>query len=208
MIHTLSRFALNGRTVEEFLQHQEAENWSSTGLEPVGTWLVTLGGPREVLALTCFDTLQHWHESRQPCDHAADEVIALQPLTERSPTGPGPESSPGIYTMRTFNVARGNIKRFGEISENGWWPWVKAGQDNVRPLAQWVSIIAPSTRVYMVSRYHDMAHWEATRQVGPKPADPDLVPVWEKAAGAIAERGSMVIDTDVLVMEPIGGRCP
>lgn len=208
MIHTLSHFDLGDLTVGEFLHLHDGENWASTGVEPVGTWLVTLGSSRRVLALSCFDTLQAWHESRRKTPNEANEVTALQPLTQRVPVGPGPEDEPGIYTMRTFNVARPDIRRFADISENAWWPWVKAGQDNVRPLAQWLSIIAPVTRVYMISRYHDMAHWEASRQAGPKPDDPDLVPIWERAAEAIAERGSMTIDTNVLVMEPIGGRCP
>lgn len=208
MIHTLSSFFLGDQSVDGFLDRHDSENWASTGAEPVGTWLVTLGGPRRVLALTCFDTLQQWRDSRRGLANDADEVIALQPLTRRMPTGSGPESEPGIYTMRTFNVALGSAQKFAQISEDGWWPWVKAGQDNVRPLAQWLSIIAPATRVYMMTRYHDMAHWEATRQVGPKPDDPRLVPVWQKAAEAIAERGAMVIDTDVCILEPIGGRCP
>ncbi len=88
-----------------------------------------------------------------------------------------------------------------------WWPWVEPGQGN-RPRGQWTSIVAPHTRVYMITRYDDLAHWEATRVVGPKPDAPELVPIWEAAGPGIAERASLTIDTDLRMLQPIGSRRP
>ena len=60
----------------------------------------------------------------------------------------------------------------------------------------------------MITRYDDLAHWEATRSVGPKPEAPELVPLWEAAGPAIAERRGLAIDTDVCMMQPLGSRRP
>ena len=220
MIYTLSTFYVDRSDVAEFVRINEEEIWPQLGTVPLGLWSVIMGGPNRLLMLCRYDSLQHWQTT---CDWYADadsgvaagrtnvidaaEVTGLRPLTRRRPTDQAPESQPGIYTMRTFKVAAENLRRFVEVSEEGWWPWVEAGQ-GLRPLVQWISIVAPETRVYMMARYDDMAHWEATRQVGPKPEDPELIPVWETAREAIAERGSLIIDTNVCVLRPISQRRP
>ena len=212
--YTLSRFEMPASQVEAFVARGEAEDWSGLGaVPPVGVWRVTLGRPSAVLLLTRFESLQHWHDATggaragEP-PFEPSEVIALRPITRRQPEGPGPEAEPGIYTMRTFTVARADLARFAEVSEEGWWPWVEAGQGGVRPLGQWSSIVAAATRVYMMARYDDPAHWEASRAVGPRPEDPALAPVWERASAAIAERHEMVLSTEVLMMEAVGSRRP
>ena len=99
-----------------------------------------------------------------------------------------------------FGVARENVRRFVEVSEDGWWPWVLQVQ-GVRPLGQWLSISAAETRVYMMARYDDMAHWEDTRQVGPRPEDASLVSLWETASACISERSSLMLDTNMVFMQ-------
>jgi len=206
MIHILNTYnPLSGTATTRDLIHDLANG----AHPPLGIWTVALGGPRRLLTLTAFDTLQAWQEDSATLSGADPaESIALRPLTKRRPTGQGPESNAGIYTMRTFNIARADLACFTEISEDGWWPWVDAGQEGVRPLAQWLSIIGPATRVYMISRYDNMAHWEASRAVGPRPTDPALVPMWETASAAIAERAAMTIDTEVCILLPHGPRWP
>jgi|TARA_Y100000310_G_scaffold335905_1_gene419092 hypothetical protein len=220
VIYTLSTYHVDRADLTEFVRVQEEEVWPKLGTVPLGLWSVVMGGPRRVLMLCCYDSLQHWQStcdwnvaadsgvaSAGPSIFDATEAVALRPLTRRRPTAQAPESEAGIYTMRTFKVAGENLRRFVEVSEDGWWPWVEAGQ-GLRPLAQWVSIVAPETRVYMMARYDDMAHWEATRQVGTKPDDPELVPIWETASAAIAERQTLVIDTNVCMLLPISQRRP
>ena len=212
-IHTLSRFDVGLAEAEAFVRAREAEGWASQGdVAPIGVWAAIMGRPACVLALTRYDSLAHWQaateriRAQRPAPQPG-EVIALRPITRRSPAGPAPEADPGIYTMRTFNIAPEHLPRFVELSEDLFWPWVEAGQGH-RPLGQWTSIVGPHTRVYMITRYDDLAHWEATRSVGPRPGAAELAPLWEAAGPAIAERRSLVIDTDVCMMQPLGSRRP
>ena len=212
-IHTLSQFDVGLGEAEAFVRAREAQGWASQGdVPPIGVWAVIMGRPACVLALTRYDGMAHWQAATErvrvmPGALQPSEVIGLRPITRRSPAGPAPEAAPGIYTMRTFNVAPENLARFVELSQDVWWPWVEPGQGN-RPLGQWTSIVAPHTRVYMITRYDDLAHWEATRVVGPKPDAPELVPIWEAAGPGIAERASLTIDTDLRMLQPIGSRRP
>jgi len=127
MIHILNTYnPLSGTATTRGLIHDLANG----AHPPLGIWTVALGGPRRLLTLTAFDTLQAWQEDSATLSGADPaESIALRPLTKRRPTGQGPESNAGIYTMRTFNIARADLARFTEISEDGWWPWVDAGQE-------------------------------------------------------------------------------
>ncbi len=135
------------------------------------------------------------------------DLIALSPLTRRRPGGNAPEAEPGIYALRKFDVQRKNIKRLVELSEDGWWPWVEKGQ-GFRPVGQWLSIIAPETRIYMICRYNDLAHWERTRGLDPEPSDPEMRAIWEKGWTALRERTAIVRKTNVSILRPISSRRP
>ena len=174
------------------------------------------------MLMTQYESLAHWQEiqswnssgvksqstSSEPTRFAQDiAVIALRPLTQLQPEGDAPETEPGIYTLRRFEVERENIERLVELSEKGWWPWVRKGQ-GIRPVGQWLSIIAPETHVYMISRYNDLAHWEATRGPGPEPSDPEMRAIWEKGRTALRERTTLIRRTDVRILRPISRRRP
>ena len=75
-------------------------------------------------------------------------------------------------------------------------------------MGQWLSVIAPETRIYMMSRYNDLTHWEATRGPGPEPSDPEMQAVWEKGRAALRERTTMHRQTDVRILRPISRRLP
>jgi len=78
----------------------------------------------------------------------------------------------------------------------------------VYTVGQWLSIIAPETRIYMMSRYNDLAHLKGTRGPGPVPSDPELHAIWEKGRSALRERSAMVRQTDVAILRPISRRRP
>ncbi len=197
MIYTLSTHDVALGDAAAFAESRRAK-WSSAPGTPLALFAVVLGGRHRLLELSLFDSLQHWQREALGAEM---ESIALTPLTKRRPLEPI-EPDDGIYTMRTFGVARENVRRFVEVSEDGWWPWVQEVQ-RVQPLGQWLSISAAETRVYMMARYDDMAHWEATRQVGPRPEDAALVPLWETASACISERGSLMLDTNMVFMKLI-----
>lgn len=225
MVFTIDTYQIEPRDHDEFVRRSEEEVWpalESQGARVFGLWLVVMGRPERILQMTRYDSLAHWQETRswdsrsatvrsapsEPAGLVRDaETIALSPLTRLQPEGDAAETEAGMYTLRRFDVERENVRRLVELSEEGWWPWVRAGQ-GIRPVGQWLSIIAPETRIYMISRYNDMAHWEATRGPGPEPSDPGMREIWEKGRTALRERSELVRQTEVRVLRPIGSRRP
>ena len=225
MIYTIRTFQVEQQNFGEFVRLSEEKIWpalESQGGRALGLWVVVIGGAERIFLMTRYDSLAHWQETRNwgasggELQNAAAErarlvqdtdLNALRPLTQRQPEGDAPEVEPGIYTVRTFDVERANIDRLVDLSENGWWPWVEKDQ-GIRPVGQWLSIIAPETRIYMMSRYNDLAHWEATRGPGPEPSDPQMRAIWEKGRKALQERTAMLRHTDVKVLRPISRRRP
>lgn len=225
MIYTIHTFQIEFQNYDEFVRKSEEEIWpamESQGARALGLWIVVMGGMERILLMTRYDSLAHWQgvqrwdtSSVKPQSTSSERinfikdtaVIALSPLTELQPEGGAPETEPGIYTLRRFEVERENVGRLVELSEKGWWPWVRKGQ-GIRPVGQWLSIIAPETRVYMISRYNDLAHWEATRGPGPEPSDPEMHAIWERGRTALRERTALIRRTDVSILRPISRRRP
>ena len=225
MIYTIRTFEVERKNYREFVHISEEEIWP--GLEEMdgralGLWIVTMGGAERILLMTRYNSLAHWQETRKWGTQESalrnavaarakligdTDLIALRPLTRRRPLEDAKEAEPGIYTMRTFRVGRNDINRFVSLSEDGWWPWVDKAQ-KVKPLGLWLSIVAPEVRIYLMARYDDMAHWEATRGPGPEPADPEMREIWKKARSAIMERTAITLDTNVMVLRPISNRRP
>ena len=223
MICTLRTFQVEPQNYGEFVRQSEENVWPTLeehGARALGLWLVVIGGDERILLMTRYDSLAHWQEI-QNWDNGKLQntfsgrinfiqdtaLIALSPLTKTQPEGDAPETGLGIYTLRRFDVERENVRRLVDLSENGWWPFVRKIQD-IRPVGQWLSIIAPETRVYMMSRYNDLAHWEATRGPGPEPSDPEMRELWETGRTALRERSALVRQTDVRVLRPISRRRP
>jgi len=225
MIYTLRTFQVEPKHTSEFVRLCEEKAWpvmEDKGALPIALWKRAAGGDEHLLQMVRYGSLAHWQEikgwhrnggrltqirSEQLKLVTDTAMIVLSPLTRRQPEGDGPESEPGIYTMRRFTVERGNIRRLSELSEDGWWPWVTQGQ-GIRPLGQWVSTVAPETQIYMIARYDDLAHWEATRGPGPEPEDPELRDIWEKGSKELKERSDMTLHTDVCVLRLISRRKP
>ena len=225
MIYTIRTLQVEPQNHDEFVRQSEEEIWPTLerqGTRALGLWIVVMGGAERILLMTRYDSLAHWQETRnwdasggKPQSTFSQRtrvvedtaVIAMSPLTRLQPEGDAPESEPGIYTLRRFEVERGGVRRLVELSEEGWWPWVREGQ-GIRPIGQWLSIISPETRVYMMSRYNNLAHWEATRGPGPEPSDPERHAIWEKGRTALSERSAMVRQTDVRILRPISRRRP
>ena len=225
MIYTIRTFQVELQNYDEFVRQSEEEIWpalENQGARALGLWVVVMGGTERLLLMTRYDSLAHWQETRnwdtcggKPQSTFSERIrfvqdtalIALSPLTQLQPEGDAPETEPGIYTLRRFEVERENIGRLVELSERGWWPWVRKGQ-GIRPVGQWLSIISPETRIYMMSRYNNLAHWEATRVPGPEPSDPEMHEIWEKGRTALRERTAIIRQTDVRILRPISRRRP
>ena len=221
MIFTLRSFHVERKDHAEFVNLSEQQVWpdlEQRGARPLGLWSVVLGGPERILAMTRYDSLAHWQETRgwEGLSDASSEraalvrdinVIALRLLTRRHPTKDDTSDNPGIYTVRTFEVRDNDVDRLVYLSEQRWWHWAERGLRHM-PLGQWISIIAPEKRIYMMTRYDDMAHWEQTRDASPEPADPELKGIWADGYAAVRERSRMCLSTNVEILRPISGRRP
>ena len=221
MIFTLRTFHVERKDHAEFVNISEERIWpdlEKKGAGPIGLWSVVLGGPERILAMTRYDSLAQWQETRsweRPSDASSGRaalvkdtnVIALRLLTRRHPTKDDTSDKPGIYTVRTFEVRDNDVDRLVYLSEERWWHWAEKGLRHM-PLGQWISIIAPEKRIYMMTRYDDMAHWEQTRDASPEPSDPELKRIWADGYAAVRERSRMCLSTSVKILRPISGRRP
>lgn len=224
MIYTMRTFQVERENYGEFVRLSEEVIWPA--LEDrdgraLGLWVVAIGGPERIVLVTRYNSLAHWQETRgwrgkSGMPNVAAErsrlmrdtdLIALRPVSRRQPTDDAPEAAPGIYTMRTFQVDQTHLDRFIAVTEDSVWPWFETGLD-VRPLGLWQSIIAPETRVYMMLRYHDLAHWEATRGAGLEPSDSAMHVSWERGKVALQARRELTQETSVKILRPISRRRP
>ncbi|MDE0024098.1 MAG: NIPSNAP family protein [Spirochaetaceae bacterium] len=221
MIFTLRSFQVERKDHAEFADISEQRIWpdlEEKGARPIGLWTVVLGGAERILVMTRYDSLAHWQETRgwyrtSGASSARAElvrdtsVIALRLLTRRYPKKDDTSNNPGIYTIRTFDVRDNDVDRLVHLSEERWWHWAETGLRHM-PLGQWISIIAPEKRIYMMTRYDDMAHWEQTRDASPEPSDPELKRIWADGYAAVRERSRMCLSTSVQILRPITGRRP
>jgi hypothetical protein len=223
MIYAIQTFLVQRANQAEFLQFNEAELWPAIeehGAEPLGLWSVVLGGPERLFMMTRFDSVGHWLDSQdwqstywQGQGAAAlienSDAMIVRPITKTEP-GEAPEEDPGIYTLRTFQIdMKKDLRQFIDLSENKWWPWVRLGE-GVRPICQWTTVIAEQPRIYMMSRYNDLSHWEG-HQLGSEReilSDPELKDIYEQALVAIRERSEIVLETSVKILRPLSKRLP
>lgn len=224
MVYTIRTFHVHRKDYAEFVRFSEEEIWPNMekkGARSLGLWIVAVGGPERIFLMTRYESMGHWLETRswgnlenEGGGRAAlihdTECISLLPLTKTQPEGDAPEEEPGIYTLRTFKIAAKDTARFVDLSENQWWPWVRRGE-GVRPIAQWITKSAPDQRIYMMTRYDSLHHWEGHHgNVGTiaQPDDAEMGKVWEVGQNAIQERKKLVIETNVKILRPISSRRP
>ncbi len=182
LIYTLRTFHVDRKDYAEFVRISEETIWpgiEKQGARALGLFVVVIGGPERILLMTRYDSLAHWQETRSWNELGSSaggraalvketEMIALRPLTKRMPSKDH-TGEPGIYTLRSFEIRDNDVDRLVDLSVNHWWHWAEKGLKH-EPLGQWISIIAPETRIYMMTRYDDMNHWETTRSPSPEPS--------------------------------------
>jgi hypothetical protein len=100
-----------------------------------------------------------------------------------------------IYTQRIFHVNRKDLTEFVRLSEERIWPYVE--ERGVRPVALWHQVLGGKDRVYLLTRYDSLSHWEQARF---HENQLDL-----KVDGA-AERAKLTRDFDVSVWKPLSER--
>ncbi len=223
MIYAIETFQVQRQHHASFLRFAEDALWPALEDQdamPVGLWSVILGGPERLFMMTRYNDVGHWLDCQdwqsdfwQGKGPAAlienSDAMVIRPITQSEPDV-APEAEPGIYTVRTFRInMRKDLRKFIDLSENKWWPWIRLGE-GVRPICQWATVIAEAPRIHMMTRYNDLSHWEG-HQLGNQrqdEPDPELKEIYDQAVVAIRERSQIVEETSVKILKPLSKRLP
>jgi hypothetical protein len=234
MIYTMRTFLVDRANVRRFVELSEGGVWPALEHRDgraLGLWLVVIGGQERILLMTRYESLAHWQGTRAwpegetrgapPEDVARrgrdaglersgmtreTDLIALQPISRGMPIEDAPESEPGIYTLRTFRVRPRDDAEFVRLTEVAIWPWFETM--GTRHLGVWRATVSEDPQLYMLSRYRDLEHWEATRAAGPEPAEAELGTRWQAAREALAARAQLTEHSGMRVLRPLSNRRP
>ncbi|MHB8575738.1 MAG: NIPSNAP family protein [Dehalococcoidia bacterium] len=233
-MYTLRTFQVDRTNYRRFVELSEDGVWPALEHRDgraLGLWQVVIGGPERIVLMTRYESLEHWEGTRgwqgaaqrgAPPDDVARRgreagversamtldttLIALNLISRREPPENAPEAAPGIYTLRSFSVHPRDDAAFVRLTESVIWPWFETM--GTRHLGVWRTSVAEDPRIYMLSRYDDLAHWEATRAAGPEPADSALRGRWQAAREALRDRAQLTQGSGMRVLRPISRRRP
>ena len=213
MIVTVRTWQLNRLDYAEFARISEEDYWplfDKHGCRALGIWGVRVGAAERLMVMTRYDSLDHWLGTRawgkagDKLKAIADrrdrmildtDLVALNTLSRRQPKEDAPESEPGVYVWEAFRVARQNIERFRELTEDQWLPQIE-GSGSIRLVGMWNVFIGPQNLVYMLTRADSISTWEHCHShVG------DQSPALEQRA-AISEKTSVQLLHSVTKRRP------
>jgi NIPSNAP len=213
VIVTVRTWQLNRLDYAEFVRISEEEYWplfDKHGCRALGIWGVRVGAAERLMVMTRYDSLDHWLGTRA-WGEAGDklkaisdrrdrmildtDLIALNTLSRRQPKGDAPEIEPGVYVWEAFRVARQNVERFRELTEDQWLPQIE-GSGSIRLVGMWNVFIGPQNLVYMLTRADSIGTWEHCHALGG-----DQSPALEQRT-AISEKTSVQLLHSVTKRRP------
>src|SRR5579885_1108793 len=173
MLYTMRTFLVDRANVARFVELSERGVWPALERRDgraLGLWQVVLGGEERIVLITRYESLAHWQQTRSwPENRAAPwpaagreavaaraaltretDVIALQPFGNRRLPEDTPDSTPGIYALRSFDVRPADVAEFVRRTEQAVWPWYETR--GARPLGMWRAHVAEQPRLWMVTR--------------------------------------------------------
>lgn len=97
-----------------------------------------------------------------------------------------------IVVERSFTIERGKAEELERLSRAAVWPYMEARGRKILGLFANVHG-GPSDELTLLTAYDSLAHWEATRQDVPPPADSpqELIDLYERNAVALRERARL-----------------
>jgi hypothetical protein len=109
-----------------------------------------------------------------------------------------------IVVERSFTIERGSAREFERLSREGVWPYMEARGCKILGLFT-IMHGGPSNEVILLTAYDSMAHWEATRDDAPLPADaPDTVrDLHAPYVAALSARRKLTVVTSTRVLRPL-----
>jgi hypothetical protein len=213
VIVTVRTWQLNRLDYAEFARISEEEYWplfDKHGCRALGIWGVRVGAAERLMVMTRYDSLDHWLGTRawgeggdklKAISDRRDrmildtDLIALNTLSRRQPKGDALEIEPGVYVWEAFRVARQNVERFRELTEDQWLPQIE-GSGSIRLVGMWNVFIGPQDLVYMLTRADSIGTWEHCHALGG-----DQSPALEQRT-AISEKTSVQLLHSVTKRRP------
>lgn len=113
-------------------------------------------------------------------DRAAAEAAAAVADAERHmmeatvrPTSDDPPAYPGIYVFRWFDTSAADWEAFRDISDAAWPNMEEVFDVNICGFWRSLEVAAPDAKTLLLTRYKDLAEWDASRWWNKPPAEAD-----------------------------------
>lgn len=162
--------------------------------------------PQELVEVTRFPDISVWRECQEILVGSnrdlveSESVRLLRAITSRPKASQTQEDARPLYVYRQFFTRPEKIEEFADLSENGVWPRFDAHETNI--LGLWTPLAHTETQeILLITGYHSMAHWEASRVGREKPEDISEE-LWEKGAQAVLKRHEITLNTRSFMMRP------
>ncbi len=167
-----------------------------------------IGAPAEAVLFICgFDTAEDWYqaqpllagENQQSIPGVCVQSESVQ-LLSASPYRPVYPAAPAdrrpVYGVRRWWIDPENWARFNQLSFEGVWPALDHMGHRVLGQFRHLATTTPLETINLAG-YHDVAHWQATRNPAAHGVPADLV---ERFSELVRERQSLVSRTFVRLM--------
>ncbi|MCL6643865.1 MAG: hypothetical protein K6U88_02610 [Dehalococcoidia bacterium] len=98
---------------------------------------------------------------------AVEDALDCRPTAR--PERPEPQSRPGVYVFRTFEIASGDVEEFVRLSAEAWNSFEADPAYRAEPRALLrADLSGDRTRMLLVTWYDGLASWERSRQPAPE----------------------------------------
>lgn len=167
-----------------------------------------IGDPlHAVLQMTAFADVDTWQAAQPDFStkrHAFiehEDVRLLRPVASRPKVEVPSEDRRAVYGYRRNVIIPTDLDEWVRCSEEGVWPRIESQRACILGLWTTVATTAPC-EVILLTGYHSPAHWQETRDTGPRPPDMDAA-VWHRSHELLARRRAITQRTWVHLMRAL-----
>lgn len=165
-----------------------------------------IGAPAtETVAITGYRDAEGWLTAQNAPPHPgrAELVEGEEATLLLGADGCPVEDTPAadrrlFYGLRRFTIRPSDWEEFVRLSAEGVWPVFRLQGAAILGLFRTAATTSP-LGVTLLTGYHSLSHWEATRTAGPRP---DIVPEerWQGVREAVQARARLTIASHVWLM--------
>ena len=163
-----------------------------------------VGSPNtKLIQMTQYENIEAWQLAQGAWTAQREEYIVresiriLKPISSRPKEIVPPEDRRAIYGYRKFIISPSSLAEFTVCSEEGIWPRLE--KEGACVLGMWSNAesVSPS-EVILLTGYHSLAHWEATRFPIESPGENN--DLWNRESALRSRREELTLETFVEIM--------